>query len=276
MKTPQKAISQLITQKEILEELKELGVGAGMILEVHASLSAFGYVFGGAQTVVNALIEAVGYSGTLLMAMQCSDNTEPSAWENPPIERHLIKAVREQMPAFNKKESDTRGMGAIVENLRRREGIVISHHPNCAYVAWGKYAKLLCNHQSLHFPLSEESPAARLYELKGSVLLMGVDYTRCTALHLAEYRSEIRPVILRGAAVELEGKRMWKKYLDLDIDSEIFNKAGKRLEEKGFVKKGKAGMADLKLFKADAAIDEAVRYFAKEHPYARYLQPTLF
>lgn len=43
MKTPQKAISQLITQKEILEELKELGVGAGMILEVHASLSAFGY-----------------------------------------------------------------------------------------------------------------------------------------------------------------------------------------------------------------------------------------
>ena len=166
-------------------------------------------------------------------------------------------------------------MGAIVENLRRREGIVVSHHPNCAYVAWGKYAKLLCNHQSLHFPLSEESPAARLYELKGSVLLMGVDYTRCTALHLAEYRSEIRPVILRGAAVELEGKRMWKKYLDLDIDSEIFNKAGKRLEEKGFVKKGKAGMADLKLFKADAAIDEAVRYSLRT-PYARYLQPTLF
>lgn len=67
---------------------------------------------------------------------------------------------------------------------------------------------------------------------------MGVDYTRCTAMHLAEYRSEIRPVILRGAAVELEGKRMWKKYLDLDIDSEIFNKIGKRLEEKGFVKRG--------------------------------------
>ncbi|MFQ8583990.1 MAG: AAC(3) family N-acetyltransferase [Holdemania massiliensis] len=121
--------------------------------------------------------------------------------------------------------------------------------PTRAYVAWGKYAKLLCNHQSLHFPLSEESPAARLYELKGSVLLMGVDYQRCTALHLAEYRSEIRPVILRGAAVELEGKRMWKKYLDLDIDSEIFNKVGKRLEEKGFVKKGKVGMADLSCLK---------------------------
>ena len=47
--------------------------------------------------------------------------------------------------------------------------------------------------------------------------------SRCTALHLAEYRSEIRPVILRGAAVELEGKRMWKKYLDLDIDLSLIH-----------------------------------------------------
>ncbi len=60
MKTPQKAISQLITQKEILEQLKELGVGAGMILEVHASLSAFGYVCGGAQTV-DGRNEKLGY-----------------------------------------------------------------------------------------------------------------------------------------------------------------------------------------------------------------------
>ena len=51
-----------LSQKDILEQLKEIGVSAGMILEVHASLSAFGYVCGGAQTVVNALIEAVGYS----------------------------------------------------------------------------------------------------------------------------------------------------------------------------------------------------------------------
>ena len=60
MKTPVKAISQLITKKEIVDQLRELGVNPGMILEVHAALSSFGYVCGGAQAVVDALIEAVG------------------------------------------------------------------------------------------------------------------------------------------------------------------------------------------------------------------------
>ncbi len=271
MKTPVKAISQLITKKEIVDQLRELGVNPGMILEVHAALSSFGYVCGGAQAVVDALIEAVGYSGTILMAMQCSENSEPTRWENPPAERHLMKQIRENTPAFHRKESEMRNMGVIAENLRRRDGVMISQHPNCAYIAWGKYAKLLCNRHSLHFSLSEESPTARLYELKGSVLLMGVDYTCCTVLHLAEYRSEIRPVMMQGAAVEMEGRRMWKKYLDLDVDSSEFSKIGRRLEEKGFVRKGKAGMAELRLFKADSAVDEAVRYFTREHRYSRYL-----
>ena len=94
MKTPVKAISQLITKKEIVDQLRELGVNPGMILEVHAALSSFGYVCGGAQAVVDALIEAVGYSGTILMAMQCSENSEPTRWENPPAERHLMKQIR--------------------------------------------------------------------------------------------------------------------------------------------------------------------------------------
>lgn len=271
MNQPKKAISQLVTKKEIVDKLQELGVVNGMILEVHSSLSSFGYVCGGAQTVVDALIEVVGYSGTIVMAMQCPDNTEPSRWQNPPVERHLINQVRENMPAFSKKESQTSHMGSVAENLRRRDGVVISNHPNCAFVAWGKYAKLLCNHQSLHFSLSEESPTARLYELKGSVLLLGVDYTKTTVMHLAQYRSEVCPLILCGAAVEIEGKRVWKKYLDLDLDTNEFVKIGKILEEKGFVRKGKLGQADLRLFKADAAVDEAVRYFERENSIAQYL-----
>ena len=275
MKIPQKAISQLISRNDILEHLKELGVHSGMILEVHASLSSFGYVCGGAQALVDALIEAVGYSGTILMTMHNSENSEPSSWSSPALERHLYKSVREQMPAFNKKETDALSMGAVVDNFRRREGVVISNHPNCASVAWGKYAKLLCNRQSYHFPLSEESPNARMYELKGSVLLMGTDYRACTSMVLSQYRSDICPVILRGAAVEIDGKRVWKKYLDLDVNNEDFNKIGKILEEKGFVQKAKLGNADLRLFKADAAINEATRYFTKDHAYSRYLIATV-
>ena len=82
-------IEQIVTKTDLLTHFKEIGVQEGMILEVHSSLSSFGYVVGGAQTVVDALIEAVGYEGTLLMPMQASNNTEPSSWENPPAKREF-------------------------------------------------------------------------------------------------------------------------------------------------------------------------------------------
>lgn len=265
-----KTVTSIITKKEIMTKLLELGVKPGMILEVHSSLSSFGFVCGGAQTVVDALIDVVGYSGTILMPLQCGDNTEPTFWVKPPLENGLAQIIRDNMPAFHKKEMDTRKMGAVVDNLRRRDGSVVSNHPNSAYVAWGKYAKLLCNRHSLHFSLSEESPTARLYELKGSVLLLGVGMDNCTALHLAEYRSDCRPIALQGAAVELEGRRIWKKYLDLDLNGDEFIPIEKKLLEKEALHSIKIGNCDAKLFRADVAIDETVRYLERKGVYDYY------
>lgn len=263
-------ITTVLTKKDLMKNFIELGVKPGMILEVHASLSSFGYVIGGAQTVVDALIDVVGYSGTILMPMHCSNNTEPTFWVNPPVEMGLAETIRENTPAFHKKESESVCMGDIAENLRRRDGAVISNHPNSAYVAWGKYAKLLCNRHSLHFSLSEESPTARLYELKGYVLLLGVGFDNCTALHLAEYRSDCRPILLQGAAVEIEGRRVWKKYLDIDVNSDEFVLVELELKEKGAIRDMKIGNSDVKLFRADVAIDEMVRCFEARSKYEIY------
>ncbi|MEG0077906.1 aminoglycoside N(3)-acetyltransferase [Anaerorhabdus sp.] len=265
-----KIVTTVLTKKDLMKHFIELGIKPGMILEVHGSLSSFGYVVGGAQTVVDALIDVVGYSGTILMPMHCGNNTEPTFWENPPVEIGLADTIRENTPAFHKKESEVLMMGVIVENLRRRDGAVISNHPNSAYVAWGKYAKLLCNRHSLHFSLSEESPTARLYELKGHVLLLGVGFNNCTAMHLAEYRSDCRPILLQGASVEIEGRRVWKKYLDIDVDSDEFVLVELELKEKGALREMRIGNSDVKLFRADVAIDEMVRCFENRSRYEIY------
>lgn len=265
-----KIVTTVLTKKDLMKNFIELGIKPGMILEVHGSLSSFGYVVGGAQTVVDALIDVVGYSGTILMPMHCGNNTEPTFWVNPPVELGLAETIRENTPAFHKKESETMCMGVIAENLRRRDGAVMSSHPSVAYVAWGKYAKLLCNRHSLHFSLSEESPTARLYELKGFILLLGVGFNNCTALHLAEYRSDCRPILLQGASVELEGRRVWKKYLDIDLDSDQFVLVELELREKGAMKTIKIGNSDTKLFRADVAIDEMVKCFESRSKYEIY------
>lgn len=265
MKQSGKPITNLVTKVQLIQALKAHGLGPGMIVEVHSSLSSFGFVVGGAETVVDALIDVLGYTGTLLMPLQTSGNSEPTYWRNPPIASHLVQQVRETTPVFDKKGSETRGMGAVVENFRRRDGIVVSSHPSCSYAAWGKYAKLLCNRHSLHFSLSEESPTARLTELKGYVLLLGCGYDRCTVMHLAEYRTDCRPILVQGSAVEIEGQRIWKKYLDIDVDSKLFEKIGKQMEEKKYVVSFTIGNAACRLFRADVAVDEAIRYFDQEN-----------
>ena len=266
----QKPIRTAVTKESLMAALQSVGVGPNMILEVHSSLSSLGYVVGGARTVVDALMELSEPGGTILMATQTADNSDPSSWQNPPAAPETWKTIRENMPAYDPEATDLSEMGAVAENFRHRAGVVSSCHPSDSYAAWGRYAKLLCNRQSMHFPLAEESPAARLYELKGYVLLIGVDFTKVTCMHLAEYRSECRPIVINCACVQDGGKSYWKKYLNLDIDSSDFEKVRSSLEKKSMIRETMLGDCHIQLFPVNAAVDEAVRYFEKNVVYDLY------
>lgn len=263
-------IQQVITKESLKETLKKLGVTSNMILEVHSSLSSFGHVIGGARTVVDALMELCADGGTLLMPVQAIDNSEPSKWENPPANPELWETIRQQMPPYNPEKSDLWQMGAVVENFRRREDVVFSNHPSMSYAAWGRYAKLLCNRQSLHFPFAEESPTARLYEMKGYVLLLGAGFETVTCMHLAEYRAECRPIIIEGASTGKEDTKQWRKYLNLDLDSSSFRKIGANMKKKGMVKETMLGDCLIQFFSANDAVDEATEYFEKTVLYDLY------
>ena len=252
---------ETLSKKDLVNQLKKLGVRPGMTLEVHTSMKSLGYVIGGAQTVVDALMEAVGFDGTLVMPLQTYENNEPAYWENPPAERRLWQKIRDNTPAYNPDSSQFRHMGEVVNNLNRRAGVYRSSHPSLAFVTYGKYGKLIAQNQSMDFGLGEQSPLGTLYQLPSYILLIGVGYDNCTAMHLAEYRSGIRPVILQGGAIEENGSRKWVKYLDCDLDSDDFPPIGKKMEEKGLVTIGKVGKADCRLMKFNEAVDFACDYF---------------
>ena len=57
----------MLTQLDIVNGLKALGLEQGAVVEVHSSLSSLGYVEGGAPTVIKALIEVVGEQGAVVM-----------------------------------------------------------------------------------------------------------------------------------------------------------------------------------------------------------------
>ena len=253
-------IRAVITRQQIIDQLRANGVADGMTLMVHSSLRAFGYVCGGAQTVVDALLEVVGYEGTIVVSMQTGDNSEPSYWQHPPVTIELYDVIRKSHPSFHVVHSHVRKMGAISESIRHRDGSVMTHHPSVAFCAMGKYARFICRHHDLDFPLSKESPLGACYDLKAHILLLGVGYDSCTALHLAESISGKRAVILQGGAVEGSTGRIWQKYLDYDYDPDDFKNIGLELERKNLVTNFKIGNAHVKFFEMQVALDEAVAW----------------
>lgn len=260
------AISSVITQQEITNQLAYLGVKKGMVLEVHASLSSLGYVVSGASAVVNALLTAISEEGTLVMAAQDSNNTEPLNWQNPPVELRLVKKIRENMTGFDIYTSGLGSMGAIADDLRARKNTYHSYHPSCAFVANGAMAKELMSNQPIHFALSMSSPLGKMYQLENSyILLIGVDYDTATGMHLGEYLSEKRKILLEGGAVKKDGTTMWKKYLEIELDSQEFLEVGKALEKAKLVRIGKIGDAKCKLMKFKDAVDYTKNYLMEKY-----------
>lgn len=270
MKRQNDLIETVITKESLRAALESVGVGRNMILEAHISLSSLGYVPGGARTVTDTLMDLVTDGGTLLFPTQTTGNTDPSEWVDPPALPSLWQEIRDTMPAYDPEKTDLSDMGAVAENFRHRRGVVCSNHPSVSYAAWGRYAKLLCNRHSLHFPLAEESPAARLYELKGYVLLVGTDFSAATCMHLAEYRTECRPIIVRSSCAQIDGRRNWKKYLDLDIDSTDFEKVRGQLAKKNMIREIMLNTCRIQCFPVNAAVDEATKYFEKNAIYDLY------
>lgn len=218
------------TRKSIAAGLRELGVEPGMLVMAHASLRSFGWVCGGAEAVVHALFDAVGPGGTLMFPTHTPANSEPSGWENPPVPAEWHPVIRAEMPGFDPARTPSEHMGRVVECFRTWPGTQRSAHPHVSFAANGPLAAELIEPHALDFAMGERSPLARLCELGGRILLLGVAHDRSTVLHYAESRAGIRPRKRCGAAMLQGGERVWAEYDDLDYDSAPFLALGADFE----------------------------------------------
>jgi aminoglycoside 3-N-acetyltransferase len=252
-----------VTVDSIVEDLRRIGVRPGMTLLVHSSLSSMGWVCGHAMAVILALEQALGTSGTLVMPTHTTHLSDPEEWCHPAVPSAWWETIRRTMPAFDPDLSTTLGMGTIPETFRQQKGVRRSFHPHVSFAALGANSACITENHSLRYGLGEQSPLARLYDLKASILLIGVGHASNTSFHLAEHRAEYpgKCVKRRGAPLLLDNNRQWVQFDDDSLDETDFAKIGESLErETSFVRTGRIGKATARLMLLAACVDFAVRW----------------
>ena len=248
------------TIESLQRDLRALGLEPGMVVLVHSSLSAMGWVCRGAVAAITALQGILGSSGTLVMPAHSPGLSEPGKWENPPVPESWWPVIRENMPAYDEALTPTSHMGVIAETFRKQGGVLRSSHPQLSFCACGPLASRIVDDHSLAFGLGERSPLARIYDLNGFILLLGASHGSNTSMHLAEYRANFpaRKVVREGAPIYVSGSRRWETFEEVEPDSSDFDRIGEdylKSDAGRVVRRGKVGLADCQLMLQRDVVD---------------------
>jgi aminoglycoside 3-N-acetyltransferase len=262
------AVRAPVTGASLLAGLRALGIRRGDTVVVHSAMSAIGWVCGRETAVVSALIAAVGPTGTLVMPAHSGDNSEPSDWCNPPVPEDWFPVIRETMPAFDRRATPSRCMGRVSECFRTWPGTRRSAHPHVSWCARGPGARWLLRGHTYGKPgFGMGSPVGRLYRRNAKILLIGVGYDNCTALHLSEAMCPNTLLTDVGAAVRTRGgRRRWTTWRENELNSDRFPQIGEAYErDGGEAVCGKLGAADCKVLRCKPLVDFGLKWLM-EHP----------
>ncbi len=178
-----------VTQLDLERAFKQLGLNSATPLIVHSSLSSFGNLIGGANSVLHALER---HSSTLVMpAFSYYTLVWPAAYRNEdwPI------SPGADGPPFRPDSPVSRDIGRIPQAMLERPGVLRSQHPTLSFAARGRDAGLILGVQTLEHPYA---PIGVLEQLDGLVLLLGVDHRSNTSVHYGEFVAG-RPMLERWA-----------------------------------------------------------------------------
>ena len=251
------------TVQSLRSDLRALGLFPGAVVLLHASTKSLGFVVGGAQAVVQALLDVIGPDGTIVVPTHTPDNCDPAGWANPPVPEAWWPVIREQAPGFDPARTPSRWMGAIAEAVRTWPGALRSDHPYVSFAALGSRAADVTGVHQLDDALGERSPLGAVYRLDGKVLLLGCGHDANTSLHLAEWRQESPPRGVTGASVrQPDGTSRWVTWTDVREREDDFGRLGAAFEAAVGLSIGQVGSATARLVPQRALVDFATAWMA--------------
>jgi aminoglycoside 3-N-acetyltransferase len=209
------ASRQPVGRARLAADLRALGTSRGAVVMVHASLSTLGWVVGGSQSVVEALLDVVGPEGTICAQASWEDvpfgmARWPDAWQ---------RIYRAEMPPFDPALSAAAHYeGRLAERLRTWPGACRSANPAAGIVAVGRHARALTADHRLDDGFGVGTPYDRLVHLDGQVVLLGAPLRSISLLHHAEAVARAPKRWVRyELPVARDGQTVWREIREIDV-----------------------------------------------------------
>lgn len=253
------------TVASLTRDLRALGLRTGDVVITHTSLSALGWVVGGAVAVVTALEGVLGDEGTLVMPTQTGGLIDPENWGNPPAPKQWWPVIRAHLPPYDPATTPSVGVGIVPEVFRAQPDVLRSGHSLYSFAARGPLAGQVTTDHLLSYGLGESSPLGRLYDLDARVLLLGVDHSANTSLHLCEYRASTdwqRQCQVRlPIGSDETGVTRWITVDDIELDEGDFAGLGAAYERNsGSIRTGPVGAGTGRLMSQRELVDFGVAW----------------
>ncbi|NWG10305.1 aminoglycoside 3-N-acetyltransferase [Candidatus Bathyarchaeota archaeon] len=260
-----------ITKSRLMADFKKLGTESGDTIMLHASVKAIGWIVGGPDIVIQALLDVLGADGTLTMYV---------GWEDSPYRlekwnEEWQQAYLKECPPFDPKMSRAhRKWSILTEYLRTWPGAYRSNHPEASCAAVGARAKWLTENHPLQYGYGPGSPLAKLCEAKGKVLLLGAPFDTITLLHYSENLAKVsnKRTVRYKMPILRDGKRVLVEIEEFDTCGSILPNAEEYFkiipcEFLSFGKgiSGKIGNAQSYLFDANELVNFAVQWLERKY-----------
>ncbi len=255
-----------VTKEDIKEGLYELGLRRGYDVGIHSSLSSFGYVVGRADTVIEGLLETVGPEGTVVFPTY---STNRKKLELSQIDVEAGITGKEVSLPYNPEEVSC-WTGTIPDTFWRRKEAVRGPDPIGSLAAIGPKAKELSQSRTRLF-----SGWDRLLEADGYMLLLGVNLSCCSSMHLAERYVDRLPQYLSAAPqpskvlkelmqkYEAQGIRVTVEYPG-KLSYPHFERMEEPCREHGIMSTTIIGEATVKLLRLKELINLYAEYLRKD------------
>lgn len=214
-----------VAKSQLVSDLAGLGVCLGQVLMLHASVKAVGWIVGGPDVVLDALLEVLGPTGTLMMYVGWEEDIEDFGQWSPQRQAAYLAECPPFDPATSRAH---RKWSILTEYLRTRPGAYRSGNPGASVAAVGARAQWLTEGHPLQFGYGPGSPLAKLCEADGKVLLLGAPLDAVTLLHYSEHMAAVphKRSVRYKVPLLRDGERVWFDVEEYDTSRGIVDWGG--------------------------------------------------